>query len=83
MGLDIRFPIGMLFTTFGVMLIVFGLLSNPTIYEQSLGVNINLDWGIALLVFGLIMLGLGARTMFGRRAAAEEASNPPSNAPRH
>jgi hypothetical protein len=78
MGLDIRFPIGLLFTIFAVMLIVFGLLSNPVIYAQSLGVNVNLDWGIALLVFGLIMLTLGARAMFGPRPAAQEPPNPPA-----
>jgi hypothetical protein len=82
MGLDIRFPIGLLFTIFGIMLIVFGLLSNPAIYAQSLNVNVNLDWGIGLLVFGLIMLMLGARTMFGSRPASR-APNPPGAAPRH
>ena len=81
MGLDIRFPIGLLFTIFGIMLIVFGLFGNPAIYAQSLGVNINLDWGIALLVFGLIMLTLGARRMFGSRPA-EGTTNPPG-APLH
>ena len=82
MGLDIRFPIGLLFTIFGIMLIVFGLFSNPAIYAQSLGVNINLYWGIGLLVFGLVMLTLGARRMFGSRPAAD-ASNSPSAPPSH
>ncbi len=40
MGLDIRLPIGMLFTIFGIMLIVFGVFSNPSLYAQSLGINI-------------------------------------------
>lgn len=67
MGLDIRLPIGMLFTIFGIMLVVFGVFSNPSIYVQSLGININLVWGVVLLVFGAIMLYLGARGMFGAR----------------
>lgn len=67
MGLDIRLPIGMLFTIFGVMLILFGAFSNPSLYAQSLGININLVWGAVLLVFGLPMFFLGARAMFGSR----------------
>lgn len=64
MGLDIRLPIGMLFTIFGIMLIAFGVFSNPALYVQSLGININLNWGVILLIFGAIMLFLGARSMF-------------------
>ena len=64
MGLDIRLPIGMLFTIFGIMLIVFGMFSNPSLYAQSLGINVNLIWGVVLLVFGAIMFYLGARAMF-------------------
>ncbi len=70
MGLDIRLPIGMLFTIFGIMLIVFGLFSNPSPYAQSLGININLAWGFVLVAFGAVMLYLGARAMFGPRTAA-------------
>lgn len=64
MGLDIRLPIGMLFTIFGIMLIVFGVFSNPSLYAQSLGINVNLIWGVVLLLFGSIMFFLGARAMF-------------------
>jgi len=67
MGLDIRLPIGMLFTSFGILLIAFGVFSNPLLYAQSLGINVNLVWGIVLLVFGLAMLVLGARAMFATR----------------
>jgi hypothetical protein len=64
MGLDIRLPIGMLFSILGIMLIAFGLLSDPALYVQSLGINVNFRWGIVLLVFGAVMLYLGARAMF-------------------
>jgi hypothetical protein len=74
MGLDIRLPIGMLFTIFGIMLIVFGVFSNPSLYAQSLGININLIWGVVLLVFGAVMLFLGGRAMFPPRSA--EPGNP-------
>jgi hypothetical protein len=67
MGLDIRLPIGMLFTIFGIMLVLFGAFSRPTLYAQSLGININLIWGVVLLLFGAVMLYLGARAMFAPR----------------
>lgn len=56
MKLDLRLPIGLMFTLFGVMLTVFGLLSDRAIYARSLGINVNLWWGLVLLVFGLLML---------------------------
>ena len=81
MGLDIRLPIGMLFTIFGIMLIAFGVFSNPALYVQSLGTNINLNWGVVLLVFGLIMLFLGARALFFSPRASE-TSDPGGRASR-
>ena len=61
MGLDIRFPIGIIFTIYGIVLMVFGLVTNPEIFEKSLNVNIDLWWGGAMLVFGLIMGTLAFR----------------------
>jgi hypothetical protein len=74
MGIDIRLPIGMMFTVMGVMLTVYGRISNPAIYARSLGININSMWGGVLLVFGAIMLALGARSH--RRAASGEPAAP-------
>ena len=64
MNLDIRLPIGLLFTILGVLLAGFGLVSDRAIYAQSLGINVNLWWGLCLLVFGAIM------AWFGRPKAA-------------
>ena len=61
MKLDLRLPIGLMFTTFGVMLVVFGLLSNRDIYQRSLGINVNLWWGLVLLLFGCVMLTFALR----------------------
>ena len=59
MKLDVRLPIGLMFTLFGLILVAFGLVSNQAIYEQhSLGININLYWGVVQLLFGIVMLGL-------------------------
>jgi multisubunit Na+/H+ antiporter MnhG subunit len=56
MRLDVRVPIGLLFTIFGLILAAFGLFSNPALYERSLGININLKWGIVMFIFGVLML---------------------------
>jgi hypothetical protein len=64
MNLDLRLPIGLMFSLFGAMLTAYGLLSDPAIYASSLGINVNLWWGLVLLAFGLVML------WFARRARA-------------
>ena len=69
MHLDIRLPIGMLFILLGVVLAVYGATSDPAVYERSLGHNVNLTWGLALLVFGVVMLLLGRRGTSGVRPA--------------
>ena len=57
MGLDIRWPIGIMFTLIGVLLVGYGLAHSAD--SMRLDMNINLVWGIVLLVFGILML-LGA-----------------------
>jgi hypothetical protein len=61
MNLDLRLPIGLMFATFGVMLTVYGLAASDAIYDRSLGINVNLWWGLVLLAFGLVMLGFAIR----------------------
>ena len=57
MGLDIRWPIGLMFTLIGVLLAGYGLVKSAD--SVRLDININLIWGVVLLVFGVLML-LGA-----------------------
>jgi multisubunit Na+/H+ antiporter MnhG subunit len=59
MGLDIRIPIGAMFALLGVILTAYGIFANPEIYDRSLGINVNLWWGLVLLVFGIVMLLMG------------------------
>ncbi|HJR34786.1 MAG TPA: hypothetical protein VJ817_07555 [Gemmatimonadales bacterium] len=61
MKLDLRLPIGLMFSIFGVMLLGFGIISDAAIYQRSLGINVNLWWGVVLLVFGLVMLGFALK----------------------
>ncbi len=62
MGLDIRWPIGIMFSLVGAA--ASGLwrghqLPTSEMYRHSLDININIIWGIVLLLFGGGML-LGA-----------------------
>jgi hypothetical protein len=61
MSLDVRFPIGGMFSIVGALLVIYGALSDPAIYTKSLGINVNLWWGLVLLVFGAVMLGFAYR----------------------
>jgi hypothetical protein len=54
--MDIRLPIGLLFSAIGILLTIFGLSSDPWIYQPSLGININLWWGLVILIFGAAFL---------------------------
>lgn len=60
MGLDLRWPIGLMFSLIGALLVFDGIItnSNTEMYARSLGININLYWGLLLLVFGGTMLTL-------------------------
>jgi hypothetical protein len=71
MKLDVRLPIGMMFTLLGAMLVIFGLVADRAIYARSLGINVNLWWGLVLLVFGALMLGFALRS---RRAQGGDAA---------
>jgi hypothetical protein len=63
MSLDLRIPMGLMFTLTGMILSAFGLATRDRadLYAKSLGINANLWWGLVLLAFGLFMLWLGRR----------------------
>jgi hypothetical protein len=60
MGIDVKLPIGLMFSILGILLTIYGIAtgSNSEMYQRSFGVNINLWSGIAMTVFGIIMLVL-------------------------
>jgi hypothetical protein len=76
MALDIRLPIGILFSLLGLILAAYGVFGDPSLYRQSLGVNINLTWGVVLFAFGLVMLLLGRR---GMRVAPQRSESQSSH----
>lgn len=69
--LDIRWPIGILFSLLGVLVAFYGLVSpvrtlyRPIDASQVLVFNLNLWWGLVMLAFGLVMV-VGA-LLAGRR----------------
>ena len=78
MGFDIRLPIGYLFTIFGALLVLFGLFTaNAEMYQRSLGINIDLWWGVVLLIFGLLMASAARKA----KSRAQQVRQPgrPSN----
>jgi len=68
MGLDIRLPIGMMFSLLGLLLVAYGAATGADeMYKASLGININLVWGGVLFVFGAIMLALALKDRWTKR----------------
>ncbi len=77
-GLDIRTPIGLMFTVLGAMVTGYGLVADRSIYARSFGINVNLWWGLALLAFGLVFLWM-ARRGGSAMHPAERPLTPPSD----
>ncbi len=74
MGLDLRIPMGLMFTFTGLIMTVFGIRTkdDAALYAKSLGINANLWWGLVLLVFGITMF------LLGRRRQKQLAKEPPA-----
>jgi len=68
-GLDVRLPIGGLFVVLGLMIGGYGVATAGDVghYAKSLSINVNLWWGLVMLVFGIIML---AGALRGHRQAS-------------
>jgi uncharacterized membrane protein len=61
MPLDIRIPIGAMLGLMGALLAGYGVLGDQTIYERSLGLNVNLIWGSVLVAAAAVLVFLGTR----------------------
>jgi hypothetical protein len=75
MGLDIRWPIGLMFSLIGALMAIYGAAtgSDTEKYARSLGINVNLFWGLLLFVFGVAML------FFAWRGKAGNGQSPPAD----
>jgi hypothetical protein len=56
MDLDIRWPIGLLFAAMGAALGIYGAFFMPPRKVWHFWLNLDLWWGVVMLVFGLAMI---------------------------
>ncbi len=74
MNLDIRIPIGGLFSLVGLLVLIYGVTTRgDAMYARSLDINVNIWWGVVMTVFGGLMLGFGLR----KKAASASSDAPP------
>ncbi len=80
MGLDIRLPIGLMFFIIGLLLALYGLLteSNVDLYARAGGTNVNLWWGLVMLIFGALMVVLARRAM---ATGVQQGAHPSADSP--
>src|SRR2546427_3893675 len=71
--LDVRLPIGALFSVLGVLLAAYGAATRGRPGTAPTGVPIDLVWGLVLLAFGALMLALARRGMRGREGGGGPA----------
>jgi hypothetical protein len=64
--MDIRQPIGSMFSILGVILVICGFIQKAEDLKKSLDWNMNLYWGLVMIAFGVMML------MLARRSAAKK-----------
>ncbi len=70
-ALAIGFYIAAVVLLFGTILVLYGILGPAEQTQKSLGININLWWGLFMVAFGCVVLGLSFASP--RRRAAREA----------
>ena len=75
MSLDLRIPMGLMFTLTGAILTLYGIITwgNAELYSKSLGINANFWWGLVMLAFGITMYLTGIR----RQHRIEKEPPPP------
>jgi uncharacterized membrane protein len=72
-SMAIGFYIAAIVLVFGVTLVLVGLISPAQGIEGNLGFNVNLWWGLVMVVSGCVILGMTLASP--RRRAAREAEN--------
>ncbi len=73
MNPDLRIPIGWMFSLSGFLITAYGATTsdNAVLYTKSLGMNVNLWWGLAITAFGLVVFVAGQRAQERKRQASE------------
>ena len=73
MTFDLRVPIGLLLAVFGAILAIDGLV----VHRLVLDINVNLWWGLVMIVFAAIMLGLSSRAKPAPHRAVDHSGDAP------
>jgi hypothetical protein len=78
--IDVKLPIGLMFTLLGGLLLLYGLttFADEEVYRKALGININLWSGSGMLVFGLTMLAFSRWRLAGSDGRPDSAASTPS-----
>ncbi len=63
---DLKIPLGTLLSFYGIVLLVYGAFGPKSIYAKSLNIDVNLIWGIVMLIVGTAFLSVA---FFGKRKA--------------
>ena len=65
-GIDIRYPLGVLFGALGLLVGGYGIATNSDVerYASLGGLNVNLWWGLVMLAFGLLCIVLARRSRY-------------------
>jgi hypothetical protein len=71
-ALAIGFYVAALVLIIGTALVLYGLLGPEAQEYKALGININLWWGLFMVLFGCVVLGLSFASP--RRRAAQNAA---------
>lgn len=62
---DLKIPLGSLLSFYGILLLLYGLLGPSSVYKKSFNLNVNVTWGILMILVGL---GFLVSYYLGRRA---------------
>lgn len=83
-GVDIRIPMGLMFTIIGAVIAIFGAVTNKDpMYAHSMDVNINLWWGLIMAAFGLVMLLLAWLASGASNTTPDQSAAQPPHQPGH
>jgi protein-S-isoprenylcysteine O-methyltransferase Ste14 len=72
-----------MFALTGAILAVYGMASDKAIYQRSLGINVNLWWGLVMVVFAAVMLLLAWRAHGKARPEPGPDGGPAAGPPGH
>ena len=73
-GLAIGYYVAAVVLIFGAILVLYGILGPASQTQKSLGYNLTLWWGLFMVAFGCVVLGL-SRALPRRRAARQRSSS--------